>query len=462
MTVPNVFPVLAFSFAGLVAVFVGYIATSMPMFVSIGMVLGVGAAILTFVRPQLGLGLIVFSMLLSPEFPIAQLAKRAVIVRLDDLLLIGVFFAWLTRAAIYKELPSFSKIPLLKQMGCYAIVCVVSTMLGIVRGDIQPLTSFFYVAKYVEYFLLYFMVVSVISSAEQVKGYLLAGLITAFIVCLHAYYWMYKDMRPYAPFDIEKGIAETASLAGYLMIVMSVAIGFFAHTKRLPVLLVAIGIIIFAVPPFLYCESRASYAASIPMLLASVFVVRQRKLALIGALMILTVCVLWLGAGLVKKVQQRIMYTFLPAAARNLSQEFAIAGAEFALEESAATRMRSWQEVLTSDLVKHPFIGTGITGVGLRDTNYPLIIGETGLIGFCLFVWLLLSVLFHTFKSYRLYQEPVFSALNIGLLAATIGVCIQAVAVNTFIIIRIMEPFWFLTALTMKSNSFIESRPQHV
>jgi len=37
-----------------------------------------------------------------------------------------------------------------------------------------------------------------------------------------------------------------------------------------------------------------------------------------------------------------------------------------------------------------------------------------------------------------------------GLIISLAGLLAQSVGVNTFIIVRIMEPFWFLTAVVMK------------
>jgi hypothetical protein len=40
-------------------------------------------------------------------------------------------------------------------------------------------------------------------------------------------------------------------------------------------------------------------------------------------------------------------------------------------------------------------------------------------------------------------------ALTLGLIAGQVALLSQPVAVNTFIIVRIMGPFWFLTALVV-------------
>lgn len=45
-----------------------------------------------------------------------------------------------------------------------------------------------------------------------------------------------------------------------------------------------------------------------------------------------------------------------------------------------------------------------------------------------------------------------------GFLAGFIGLLIHSFSANTFIIVRIMEPFWFLTALVMMLPEILQSK----
>jgi hypothetical protein len=42
----------------------------------------------------------------------------------------------------------------------------------------------------------------------------------------------------------------------------------------------------------------------------------------------------------------------------------------------------------------------------------------------------------------------------VGYLAGLVGLLVHSVGANTFIIVRIMEPFWFLTALIVMIPRF--------
>jgi hypothetical protein len=44
-------------------------------------------------------------------------------------------------------------------------------------------------------------------------------------------------------------------------------------------------------------------------------------------------------------------------------------------------------------------------------------------------------------------KTPYFKGLAIGFVAGYIGLLFHAIGANTFIIVRIMEPFWFFTGI---------------
>ncbi|GAI53875.1 unnamed protein product, partial [marine sediment metagenome] len=46
-------------------------------------------------------------------------------------------------------------------------------------------------------------------------------------------------------------------------------------------------------------------------------------------------------------------------------------------------------------------------------------------------------------------DDELYKGLSLGFIAGFIGLAIHALTANTFIILRIMEPFWFITAIIM-------------
>jgi O-antigen ligase len=116
------------------------------------------------------------------------------------------------------------------------------------------------------------------------------------------------------------------------------------------------------------------------------------------------------------------------------------------LEESAAKRFLVWP-FIAGKWPEHPLLGFGITGIGFLDSQYPLVIGEVGAVGFALFVWIRWRLLAITVKTFRTAQDPLAKGLSLGFLAGFVGLLVHALAGNIFIIVRIMEPFWFVAAI---------------
>jgi hypothetical protein len=44
-------------------------------------------------------------------------------------------------------------------------------------------------------------------------------------------------------------------------------------------------------------------------------------------------------------------------------------------------------------------------------------------------------------------EEPYYRGLITGFIAGFVGLVVHAIGVNTFIIVRIMEPFWFFVGI---------------
>jgi O-antigen ligase len=74
---------------------------------------------------------------------------------------------------------------------------------------------------------------------------------------------------------------------------------------------------------------------------------------------------------------------------------------------------------------------------------------ETGLFGLGSFIVLLWVILRRTLRIYKTTADDFYEGLSIGFLAATVGMITHALTANTFIIIRIMEPYWFFAAMVL-------------
>ncbi len=393
--------------------------------------------IATFVDTNIGLIVILLSMLLSPELEAGSTPGRAVVIRAEDLVLIMVSLTWLLKMALRKA-PVVRPSPLNAPIGIYIAVLTISTLRGMVTGNVMPLKGTFYVLKLVEYFILYFIVLNHTTTDRQVKIFLLTLLLTATIVGVYGNTHIGRVERISAPFE---GRGEPNTLGGYLLFIMSILGGIVLYRKqgRLPLLL----LFLFLVPTFVFTLSRASYLGMVPALIA--FVVLSRDKRVMNIVLILFVSFAFLVALGPPVLKQRVIGAFMPEQSQKLKS---VAGVS--LGPSPAARVTSWKVALTEQLPKKPVLGFGMTGAGFLDSQYFLALAETGFVGFMVFLWLMWRVWKAAFDTYRRVETPLYKGIALGYLSGFVGLLFQAIGTNTFIIIRIAEPFWFFTAIVVK------------
>lgn len=129
-------------------VFFALLANRVPALTVLMFGFGLALFVIAFVNAQAALFILVFSMLLSPEFIVGSIGGagtlgRGLTIRLDDLLLAVMGFGWFARAAIDKDLGLFLKTPLNRAIFTYLIVCSLSTAWGSFMGRVDGRSGFF-------------------------------------------------------------------------------------------------------------------------------------------------------------------------------------------------------------------------------------------------------------------------------------------------------------------------------
>jgi hypothetical protein len=361
-----------------------------------------------------------------------------VTLRLDDFILAIIGFSWLAKMSINKELGLFLRTPLNRPIAYYIIVCLISTLLGAIFGRLQFKTGFFFVLKYFEYMIVYFMVVNHIENKKQVRNYLWALLITCMIVSVIGLTQIPGGGRVTAPFEGAQG--EPNTFGGYLILMVSVVIGLFLTTASFrSQLMYGFLIFLFAIPLF-YTQSRSSYLGIIPALLTFAFISEKRNWV-IAALLLIGISLPFIAP---KAAKERIVYTFTQG--RDRMDVVEVGGIK--LDTSLSARVKSW-EWASKDWIKHPVVGFGVTGYRFVDAQYVRVITETGFLGFFVFIILIYAIFRQTYTIYKETTESFDRGLSMGFLAGFIGLLFHAIGANTFIIVRIMEPFWFMAAMVL-------------
>jgi O-antigen ligase len=432
------------------ALLVGYLLTMLSAIHSFVLILLLLIFVCVFLWPEAGLYLVIFSMLLSPEIIAAEIGGKATLgrgltLRLEDFLLVFIGLSWFARTAVDKSAGLFRKTPLNQPIAAYIIVCFVATLWGRITGDVQGTAGFFFVLKYFEYMIVFFMVVNLVNSADQAKRLLFCLFLTCFIVSAYGLIQIPGGGRVSAPFEGE--IGEPNTFGGYLVLMGAVAVALMDHLKDMRVKLGLFLLLIVLLISLLYTQSRSSYLAAIPAFLVLSIFSPRRFYFIAGLIIALTLAPIVLP----QPARERISHTFTQR--EHPSQ---IKLGKLRLDTSLSARLRSWKHGL-SEWQKRPIIGYGVTGSGFMDAQYPRILVETGIVGMLAFAWLVYA-LFQVWGGIwrEQKQDDLLRGLSVGLLAGLGGLLVHAIGANTFIIVRIMEPFWFLTGIVIALASIRE------
>lgn len=415
---------------------------TLSVFKTFALLAGVVIFIACFASTETALYILIFSMLLSPEFMVGSTEGasmgRGVTLRLDDFLLVIVGFSWLAKMAINKELGLFLKTPLNKPIAFYIIICLVSTLFGAISDRVPLKTGFFFVLKYFEYMVVYFIVVNNLTKKDQIKKYVWAMLITCVIVSLISAAQIPSGERVSAPF--EGAVGEPNTFGGYLVFMISITIGLFLTTISARDRLIYTGFIFLFATLLLYTRSRSSYVAGIPAMLTFILL-SGKKHWLIPGFLVLGILLPFIAPNVAK---ERVAYTFT----QGINQRDAVKVAGVTLDTSTSARLKTWAKA-SRDWVKHPILGYGVTGYSFIDAQYMRVITETGFLGLIFFFLLMFTVFRETHYAFRKTKDPFHEGLSMGFIAGFVGLLFHAIGANTFIIVRIMEPFWFMTALVV-------------
>ncbi len=167
----------------------------------------------------------------------------------------------------------------------------------------------------------------------------------------------------------------------------------------------------------------------------------KKKLLLIGTMIVLIALAPFL---LPQGMKKRVTGTF----ERERGTEAVVGGKALALDSSASSRVSSWQGVL-KDCKKHPLFGYGINGYWFIDGQFFRTLAELGIVGLSIFIFLLYRIGKFLLEAHRIASDNLNKGLAMGLFAGFLALIVHCIGSNTFIVVRIMEPFWFLMGIAM-------------
>jgi len=439
-------------------VVVSYLLIQVSVVAAMVAVLGAAVFLACFISIQFSVVLLILSTLLSPELQmggggVGTTASRGVTIRVDDLLLALIAFAWLARMAVRKDLGFLRSTVLNGPMKGYLAVVALGTTMAFVEGRLSsPLVALMYALKYLEFFLIYFAVINTVEGPKDVRRFLAIMFVTCAVVSILGIMQIPSGGRVSAPFEGEEG--EPNTFSGYLVLLMGLMAGVYWHKgvtgKNRLILFV---FLMLTLPPFLYTESRAGYLAAAMAYVAFWFYAENKRQIAMATLAILAVSPFVVP----DRVIDRISYTFNQSEREAIGyQRVEVAGVT--VDTSTTERLESWKNVLTRDYFKHPVIGFGATGYRFVDAQYVRVLAESGAMGFLFFSVLLVRIFKQAKALYRETDDPLLKGVAHGLMAALIGLLAHAVGSNTFAIVRVMEPFMIATALVVASLQMLKQQ----
>ncbi len=426
---------VAFFFLGGISLI--FLALNLPFQLSLFTLLSAVIFLIAFLKTDIALIIVILSMLLSPELRAGQISSRNVNIRAEDLFIFIIFLGWLAQMAVKKELGLMRRNLLNTPIIIYFSICLISSLLGLIQSRLRFQSSFFFLLKYFEYYLIFFLVSNNLRDYKQAKKFIFFILLTCFIVCCVAWLQLPSGERLSAPFESEGG--EPNTFAGYLLLMMSLIMGLYFYSKTLKEKLFFFGFFVLAGIPFLFTLSREAWVSFFPMLLAFMGFNRKSRLPLLFFIIVGLALAPFL---IPERVHQRASDAFTK------EKSYQVFGKKIHVSESFAARIDSWH-IAFNKLTVRPFIGYGVPEAGTVDNQYTRVLIETGLFGFSAFIWLIILLFRLSHRVFSFARNDFSKAITLGFICGLIGLLTQSFGAAVFILIRIMEVFWFVAAIVL-------------
>jgi len=400
----------------------------------------------TIVRVEYGLYILLTAMLLSPEIEAGsagRFGERGINIRADDVLIMVIFIGVMVKHAFEGRPLMWRPNPVNAGIFAYYGSCLLSSLLAL-RLSVEAWdkdVAFFVLLKMLQFYLVFFMVGMAMTSMDDIRRQLKVFFGVSLIVCAYGVVSIGTQPRVSAPF--EAGGTEPNTLGGYLLVVICVALGlaFYAPVRRQRLLFYGLAAIAFF--PVLMTLSRATYAALFVAL--AIMALAARRTWLMGALV---VAILAAPFVMPEQVIDRVQGTFEPT---GVEVGIPLFDKGVTIDKSAYERVYVWRKV-RHNLSVWPIFGGGVSWETVLDSQFARVLIETGLVGFAAFLFLLYRILITSRQTRRWSRDWVARGLGLSLFATTIGLIVHSFATISFLIVRIMEPFWFLMALVAVSR----------
>jgi len=202
--------------------------------------------------------------------------------------------------------------------------------------------------------------------------------------------------------------------------------------------------------PLLYTLSRASYIALIGGM-AVLGVISRRYLVLAGLGLVLLASPYVMPKEVTERVSSTVQTESAPPASKWAPPSQPGQELHLTVDKSTEERFLVWRKVryLMGVGWIYALFGGGVSWESVMDSQYARVFLETGIVGFAAFVYLQFCLLRSTRQSYRWAPDWMGRGLCMGVFASVAALILHGMGTISFLIVRVMEPFWFLVAATV-------------
>lgn len=434
----------------LLATFVGFLVVQSPLLgllIALGLLLG----FLIFINPEIGLVLIILSFILGQVVRIPLPGTGAQFLP-NDIIIPLTLFVWILGKLANKEF-KIIKNPVNFPLFFFSGVAFVSLIWGS-RNLIgrEVLVSFLYLVRFLEYALLFYLVLDLVKNKRKIKNYTKLIFVSTGILAILGF--LQYIFMPDFSFLAEAGgwdphVKRMFStwfdpnfLGGFFVFILSFILAFalFVKRRRDKILLFGLGgVLIFAL---VFTYSRGAFLA----LVVTIFllgILKSRKLLVIGFIALL------LLVAFSARLQVRL------------------AGAT-RLDETARYRITSWLNTLTV-AQNNLFLGVGFNAFRYSQLEYGTIkampshsdfgsdsslltiLVTTGIVGLVSYLWLLGTMFYISWRAYHKSRGSLQGALGLGMFVALSGLLIHSQFVNSLLHPHFMEVIWIFLGFNVVS-----------
>jgi hypothetical protein len=145
-----------------------------------------------------------------------------------------------------------------------------------------------------------------------------------------------------------------------------------------------------------------------------------------------------------KEVRERVNYTFQEGSGKAVQ----LGGVDLGVQVDTSTyeRIHVWRKVWFN-MRWAPWLGGGVSWGMVLDSQYARVIFETGIIGVIAFIMLQWRVIKTANQTYSWSSNWIDKGVALAVFAGTIGLIVHSFGTISFLIARIMEPYWYLVAV---------------